>query len=48
MSGKWRYAGALCVLVTAFAHAAPLPLANTGNNGGLLADGAVDRTTAFL
>jgi len=32
----------ICMLLAGFAHAAPLPLANTGNSGGLLPDGAVD------
>src|ERR1700730_432701 len=48
MIGKWRYAGALCVLMTGLAHPAPLPLANTGNNGGLLPDGAIDPNYTLL
>src|ERR1700682_3195981 len=48
MGRKWRYAGAICALLAAFAHGAPLPLANTGNNGALLPDGAVDPNYQLL
>lgn len=39
---------ALCVVLAGLAHGAPLPLSNTGNNGGLLPDGAVDPNYRLL